>query len=51
MGEAKLVFLSFETKYLTSKIGPYITYQPAPPTSSVKNPYNYLIDVGNYNSD
>ena len=24
MGEAKLVFLSFETKYLTPKIGPYI---------------------------
>ena len=24
MAEAKLVFLSFETKYLTPKIGPYI---------------------------
>ena len=24
MAEAKLVFLSFETKYLTPKVGPYI---------------------------
>ena len=28
MGEAKLVFLSFKTKYLTPKIGQYIKLKP-----------------------